>query len=150
MTQAMVQLVMGALGSIGFGILFNLNRRYLPAAALGGVLGWLVYLVSYHFLGTVLFPNLLAGCATAIYAEILARTYNAPSTPFFIISAIPLIPGRGLYYCMDAVVHNDLPLAQQYGRDTFLVALGISGGMAIAWCLVDLNRKVHAAIRRRQ
>ncbi len=149
MTQAIVQLIMGGLGSIGFGIMFNLNRRYLPAAALGGVLGWFVYLVTYYWLGTVLMPNLLAGCAAAIYAEILARTYNAPSTPFFIISAIPLIPGRGLYYCMNAVVHNDLALAQQYGRDTFLVALGISGGMAVAWCLVDLNRKLHARLKNR-
>lgn len=150
MTQVIIQLLTGALGSIGFGVLFHLNRRYLPVAALGGVLGWGVYLAAYHLLGTVLIPNLLAGCATAIYAEILARTYNAPSTPFFVVSAIPLIPGRGLYYCMDALVHNEMQLAQQYGRDTFLVALGISGGMAVAWCLVDLNRKVHARLNRRK
>lgn len=146
MMQVLVQLFCGALGSIGFGVMFHLNRRYLPATAVGGALGWLVYLIAFWFWGGSLWPNLLAGCVTAIYAEILARTYNAPSTPFFIISAIPLIPGRGLYYCMNAVVTNELALAEQYGRDTFLAALGISGGMAIAWCLVDLNRKLHRII----
>lgn len=146
--QAVIQLVCGALGSIGFGVMFNLNRRYLPATAVGGAMGWLVYLVISHFTGSALLPNLVAGCIVAIYAEILARTYNAPSTPFFIISAIPLIPGRGLYYCMSAVVTNDLALAQQYGQQTILAALGISGGMAVAWCLVDMNRKLHAFIKR--
>ena len=31
--QTIIQLLSGALGSIGFGLLFHLNRRYLPAAA---------------------------------------------------------------------------------------------------------------------
>ena len=78
----------------------------------------------------------------------LARCRNAPSTPFFITAAIPLIPGSTLYYCMNAVVSNDLPAAEHFGEQTFLAALGIAGGMAIAWCLADLSRKLHAlAIR---
>ena len=78
----------------------------------------------------------------------LARCRNAPSTPFFITAAIPLIPGSTLYYCMNAVVSNDLPAAEHFGEQTFLAALGIAGGMAIAWCLADLSRKLRAlAIR---
>ena len=73
---------------------------------------------------------------------------DAPSTPFFITAAIPLIPGSTLYYCMNAVVSNDLSAAGHFGEQTFLAALGIAGGMAIAWCLADLSRKLHAlAIR---
>jgi hypothetical protein len=53
-----------------------------------------------------------------------------------------------LYYCMNAVVSNDLSAAEHFGEQTFLAALGIAGGMAIAWCLADLSRKLHAlAIR---
>ena len=89
-----------------------------------------------------------AGFCAALYAEILARCCNAPSTPFFITAAIPLIPGSTLYYCMNAVVSNDLSAAEHFGEQTFLAALGIAGGMAIAWCLADLSRKLHAlAIR---
>ena len=132
MIQVFSQLLSAALGSVGFGLIFNLNRRYLPAAGVGGLLAWLAYLLA----------------ANTLYAEILARCCNAPSTPFFITAAIPLIPGSTLYYCMNAVVSNDLSAAEHFGEQTFLAALGIAGGMAIAWCLADLSRKLHAlAIR---
>ena len=109
--------------------------------------GW-AYLLAANTLHSVFLANLLAGFCAALYAEILARCCNAPSTPFFITAAIPLIPGSTLYYCMNAVVSNDLSAAEHFGEQTFLAALGIAGGMAIAWCLADLSRKLHAlAIR---
>ena len=49
---------------------------------------------------------------------------------------------------MNAVVSNDLSAAEHFGEQTFLASLGIAGGMALAWCLADLSRKLHAlAIR---
>ena len=36
-----VQLLTGALGSVGFGMLFHIKPKYLPLAALGGFWGWL-------------------------------------------------------------------------------------------------------------
>ena len=145
MMQVLSQLISAALGSVGFGLIFNLNRRYLPAAAVGG---FLAYLLADHALSSVFLANLLAGFCAAIYAEILARCCNAPSTPFFITSAIPLIPGSTLYYCMNAVVSSDLRAAEHFGEQTFLAALGIASGMAIAWCLADLSRKLHVRLVR--
>ena len=132
MIQVFSQLLSAALGSVGFGLIFNLNRRYLPAAGVGGLLAWLAYLLAANTLRSVFLANLLAGFCTALYAEILARYCNAPSTPFFITAAIPLIPGSTLYYCMNAVVSNDLSAAGHFGEQTFLAALGMAGGMAIA------------------
>ena len=144
MMQVLSQLLSAALGSVGFGLIFNLNRRYLPAAAVA----WLAYLLADHALSSVFLANLLAGFCAALYAEILARCCNAPSTPFFITSAIPLIPGSTLYYCMNAVVSSDLRAAEHFGEQTFLAALGIASGMAIAWCLADLSRKLHVLLVR--
>ena len=67
MMQIVSQLLSAALGSISFGLIFNLNRRYLPAA-------------------------------------------------------------------------------EHFGEQTFLAALGIAGGMAIAWCLADLSRKLRGRL----
>ncbi len=142
--QALVQLVSAAFVSFGFGLIYHSNRRLLLFLAAGGTLGWIGYLVGYHYWGGVFLSNLLAGFCTASYSEILARIKNAPSTAFFIPSTIPLVPGSTLYYCMSAVAENRLTDAAQFGWKTAMCALGIAGGMAIAWCLADFSRKVQA------
>ena len=146
MMQTIIQLLSGALGSIGFGLLFHLNRRYLPAAGVGGLLAWLAYLLAAPAVHGTFLANLVGGVCAALYAEFMARWYNAPSTPFFITAAVPLIPGSTLYYCMNAVVSSNLLAAEHYGEQTFLAAFGIAGGMAIAWCLADLSRKLNALL----
>ena len=57
--NAIIQLVTGAAGSVGFGLIFHINRRYLPAAAMGGALGWLVYLLLSRN-GNHIFVSMLA------------------------------------------------------------------------------------------
>ena len=55
MTAAiMIQLITGAIGSVGFGILFHIKKKYLPLAAVGGFLSWLVFLLGKEFWGNVL------------------------------------------------------------------------------------------------
>ena len=140
--NVIIQLLTGAAGSVGFGLIFHINKRYLPVAAVGGAFGWLAYLLLFHHGNHIFVSMLVASFCVAIYAEILARGYGAPSTPFFVTSAIPLIPGSTLYYCMSALAEGNTRLAEEYGSQTFLCALGIAGGMAIAWCICDLTRKM--------
>ncbi len=63
MTQTIIQLLSGALGSIGFGLLFHLNRRYLPAAGVGGLLAWLAYLLAAPAVHGTFLANLVGGSA---------------------------------------------------------------------------------------
>ena len=70
MTAAiMIQLITGAIGSVGFGILFHIKKKYLPLAAVGGFLSWLVFLLGKEFWGNVFLPTLMAGFVTDVYAE---------------------------------------------------------------------------------
>lgn len=140
--NVIIQLFTGAAGSVGFGLIFHINKKYLPVTAVGGAFGWLAYLLLSHHGNHIFVSMLVASFCVAIYAEILARLYGAPSTPFFVTSAIPLIPGSTLYYCMSALAEGNTRLAEEYGSQTFLCALGIAGGMAIAWCICDLTRKI--------
>ena len=104
MTAAiMIQLITGAIGSVGFGILFHIKKKYLPLVAVGGFLSWLVFLLGKEFWGNVFLPTLMAGFVTDVYAEILARICKETSTSFFVTSVIPLIPGSTLYYCMNSI-----------------------------------------------
>ena len=120
-----VQLFTGAAGSVAFGILFHMKKKHLPLAALGGFLGWLLFIICRGFWGGVFFPTLAAAFGIDLYAEILARSCRSTSTSFFVTSVIPLIPGSTLYYCMRSVVEGNLHQAWNYGRDTFLYALAM-------------------------
>ena len=101
-TTIVIQLITGALGSVGFGILFHMKKKYLPLAAAGGFISWMVFLLGKGLWGNVFLPSLLAGFIVDVYAEILARICKATSTSFFVTSVIPLIPGSTLYYCMNS------------------------------------------------
>ena len=93
-TTIVIQLITGALGSVGFGILFHMKKKYLPLAAAGGFISWMVFLLGKGLWGNVFLPSLLAGFIVDVYAEILARICKETSTSFFVTSVIPLIPGK--------------------------------------------------------
>ena len=120
-----VQLFTGAAGSVAFGILFHMKKKHLPLAALGGFLGWLLFIICRGFWGGVFFPTLAVAFGIDLYAEILARSCRSTSTSFFV-----------------SVVEGNLHQAWNYGRDTFLYALGIAAGMSIAWAICDFLRKI--------
>lgn len=64
-----VQLFTGAAGSVAFGILFHMKKKHLPLAALGGFLGWLLFIICRGFWGGVFFPTL----ATAFGIDYMRR-----------------------------------------------------------------------------
>lgn len=148
-TEKMLQLLMAFLGSAGFAIMFHLRRNFLAIASLGGLLTWLVYLFCAPVMPGYFFPSLAASAFGAFYAEVLARVLKAPSTLFFIVAMIPLIPGSTLYYSMSCAVYGQLARASIYGLQTFQCALGIGTGMSVAWALCDFSRKVQVWCKKK-
>ena len=59
-TMTVIQLITGAIGSVAFGLLFHMKTKYLPLAAAGGFLSWLVFLFGKSLWGNVFLPALLA------------------------------------------------------------------------------------------
>lgn len=137
-----LQLVMAYFGSMGFAVLFHLRKQLTIMASAGGVVTWLMYLVAVPFSDGVFFPSFIASTVGAFYAELMARLLKTPSTPFFVIAMIPLIPGSTLYYSMEQVVQDNLVSAWFYGVQTIQCALGIGAGMSIAWAVCYLSRKM--------
>lgn len=136
------QIFCAAVGAAGFGLIYKLPGKYMPAAAIGGMLGWGVYAAAANTTESVFMQALLAGFAVAVYSEILARIYRAPSTIFFVVSVIPLVPGKTLYDFMNALAEGNYADAATRGSEALLIAAGIAGGMGLAWSLSDLIRKV--------
>ncbi len=143
-TQAIIQLITGAVGSVAFGMLFHMKSKYLPLAGAGGFLSWLVFLLGKPY-GEVFFCllfwlDLLRICMR----KSLPGSVRKLPLPFFVTSVIPLIPGSTLYYCMNSIMEGNTMQALAYGRDTFLFAFGIAAGMSIGWAICYFFRTVKA------
>jgi uncharacterized membrane protein YjjB (DUF3815 family) len=131
MENVIIQLISGMLGSLGFSLLFNVGKKFLPPAALGGFLTWGVYLLCMSFSGMgVLMSTVIASAICQIYAEILARIYKTPTTVFVIPAVVPLIPGGSLYNTMYSAVIKDWVQFRYYGAQTLWGTLGIAIGLS--------------------
>lgn len=144
MNEYVLKMIGAVLGSVGFGLIFHGEKRNILVSSFGSLLGIIFYLIcTDYYKMNIFICALIAGFVCDIYAEIMARVLKAPSTTFFLVATIPLIPGSTLYYCIDKIVVQDSQGAIQYGMETFLTALGICVGMSIAWAICDLLRKIN-------
>ena len=133
------------LGCGAFCFIFELRRWwYILSAAISGAVGWFVYLSLSDL--TDVSRYLLATIAVAALSEIFARLYKTPATVFLIIGIIPLVPGGGIYYTMEALINGDLPLFVRYGMETAASA----GAIAVGCSLVSSLARIAVVLRRRR
>lgn len=146
METYIIQLITGTIGSLGFALIFNVNRRLLLPASLGGLFAWGVYLIFGEWLGlNLLVANVIAGAFCQIYSEVMARVMKTPATVICIPAIIPLIPGGALYRTMYSAVHQNWEMCRFYGYQTLQTALGIAVGLsfvsAVLYILMNLARQ---------
>ena len=135
-----------AVACTGFVILFNVRGWGLCLCALGGVVTWMTYLLCGHFgLGSY-GANFIAAAVAAAYAEGMARARKYPVTSYQVISAVPLLPGAGIYYTMSLGLSGSTQLALQKGFAT----AGIAGSIAAAILLVSSIVRLLTTQRKKQ
>ena len=144
-----LQTAMGAIGSLGFAILFGVKDRKLLPITAGGAFGWIVYLLAVHTAGTDMFTGLFAASlAATLLSEFLARILRTPTILLLVPILIPLIPGGDLYYMMDYYVRKEYSELGNASRKVLseagAIALGIIVGAYIATFLTILYRKFSA------
>lgn len=117
-------------GCAAFCFIFEMRRWQfiLSAAGIGMVARASCLILSG--VGEV-FQLLLAAIVTSVLAEIFARILKTPATVLLIIGIIPLVPGGGLYYTMEALVNSDMALFFQNGFSTLAAAGAIAVGSSL-------------------
>lgn len=95
-----LETIISTLATLGFGIMFNIGKKHLLFASLGGGLSWFVYriLVQNNFSGVL--AMFISAIIFSIYSEICARVFRTPVTTFVVCALIPLVPGSSIYYTM--------------------------------------------------
>lgn len=126
------------LSSLGFALFFDVRPKHVAVATVGGVLTWMIFYGLSLRIETVFVPCLVASTFAAVYAEALARAFKVPNAVFFIISVIPLVPGRGLYYTMYSAVNADWAACSSYALTTVMYAAGIAVGICLIAAVVQL------------
>lgn len=147
----LIQFVVSIFCSIGFALFFNVRGELIWICTLGGVLTEGVYLLAMGlnlpFSGSEFMTAAIAAIFAAIYSEAFSRKMQVPITIFFIISVIPLVPGRGLYFTMQCAVQQNWTGCFDFALATFQIALGIAVGIVVVWAFVQAIRSI-AAVRK--
>ncbi len=128
-----IQCIAGFIGTLGFGLFFNMHGKGTPFALFGSIISWLVCSIMMRIGVSEPASYLIAAAASAIYAEIMARIRKFPATSYLLCALVPLIPGAGIYYTMDYIRRGMGAEAFEKG----LLTAAIAGSMAVGVLLVS-------------
>ena len=131
MIKEIIQIIAATAGSAGFAIVFNIPKKKLVYAAMGGFLSWCFYLMFAHAGCNEYLCGFLAAALTTAYAEIMARVTKAPAIMYVIVGTVPLIPGAGLYRSMFAMLRQDMAAAKAQGAYALLFASSMAAGIVL-------------------
>ncbi len=114
-----------------YGIIYQMERKDLVWAGVGGALTRCCYLILLGLIDQRFVYSLLAAGFSALYAEIMALYKKMPSTVFLYPAIIPLLPGSLLYHTAVSFISNDTAAMMVYARNCGLTLAGISLGFVI-------------------
>ena len=128
-------LVGGFFGTIGFALLLHAPRKaWLPASAIGGVsfaLYWFLLRIGWGEAAAI-FTAALGG---SLWAQWCARRMRMIATIFITLSIVSLVPGLGLYHCMEYLGAGRSAAGLQAGVnamiDVLMIALGVGVGSSL-------------------
>ncbi len=130
--ENIVEVVTAIIGSIGFGMIYNIKDKNLLAVGVGGGIAWGLYLLLYTATQNETLSYFIVSVSVSLYAEIMARVLKAPTTVFLTPSLIPLVPGASLYYSMRFMVGGDLQLFSNKAFSTLQLAAALALGVIVS------------------
>lgn len=137
------------LACAGFCIVFEIRKPlFILLSCVTGAVGWLVFLLLAD-IGSGVVRYLLATIVVSVLSEIFARILKAPATIFLVIGIVPLVPGGGLYYAMDALINGDYALFAQKGIETAACAGAIAAGVSVVTSIARMVASQRMDARRK-
>ena len=136
--QELIQILSGFVGSLCFGILFNMRGKRLIAASFGGLLSWGLFVMISYFIPSEPINYFLVAAVISLYSEILARIIKTPAAPIVTTSLIPLIPGGSLYYTMASAFDSDFSVFLEKATYTLKLASALALGIIVVTAVFHL------------
>ena len=147
----LVEGMIGALiSAIGFAMMLDTPKKYLPHVGLVGIIGGAIYLLSVQMsLGNVA-ASFLSAFSVSLVSQILARVVKTPVSIFLIAGIFPTVPGAGMYRIVHYVIAGDNSMASYYFFETLKVAGVIALGIFFADAIFRIFTKKKSIFQRRE
>ena len=131
----MGQILAGALGGLGFSIVFGVRKKYMALIALNAGLSWAVYLAVNALAGDFA-GNMASAMFCSLMAAVLARRIKVPTVVLQMPATVPMTPGGSLYYTMLYVFSGDMLNAKLCFLSTIRAIFGMAIGFAVVSVLL--------------
>lgn len=148
MREMVIQTLMGAISSVAFAVFFNVRGKKLLLFFFGSALDWAVYLLAVHNGYNEFVGMLLATMTAALLSEVFARIIRAPVLILLVPMLVPLIPGRGLYNTMDALIRGERARFLESGISTVSCAAAICLGIICVTAITHMIFTIFDHIRK--
>ena len=127
----LIQISAGLIGSLCFGILFNMRGKRLAAAAFGGLISWSMFIALNNIISSEPINYFIVAAIVSLYSEIMARILKTPAAPVVTTSLIPLIPGGSLYYTMAMALESNFTMFLEKAVSTLKLAGALALGIIV-------------------
>ena len=137
-----VPVLAAAAVSLAFAVSLAVPKNVLVAAAVGGGLIWVVYVVLINADVTPVLAAAVAAVVIGVAANMLARRRNAPVLPYVVPAIAPLLPGTLLYRGMVELNTGDPQAGLLSLIGALSVALALGAGVNLGGELVRAFQRV--------
>lgn len=139
-----IQITASFIGSLFFGILFNMRGKKLITAAFGGLISWCLFICLSNKITNEPIVYFLVSVIISSYSEIIARLLRTPATSVVTTALIPLIPGGSLYYTMSYAFESDFNNFVQKAGYTLQLASALALGIVFVTAIFRIlsSRKI--------
>ncbi|MDO4514624.1 MAG: threonine/serine exporter family protein [Lachnospiraceae bacterium] len=132
--------VLSFLASLGFAIVFQVAKKDLLLAGLGGGLTRIFYLVFIAIIPSRIVYVALAAMVAALYAEIVSGMKHVPATYFMYPTIIPLIPGDLFYYTCAGIITGNAEMFRTNAINLILALVGLTVGFVVCSFVSNIMR----------
>jgi uncharacterized membrane protein YjjB (DUF3815 family) len=139
---APVPILAAAAVSLAFAVSLAAPRRVLVAAAVGGALIWVMYVVLRSWNVTPVLASAISAIVIGLLANILARRRHAPVLPYIVPAIAPLLPGTMLYRGLVELNTGDPQAGMLSLIGALSVALALGAGVNLGGELVRAFQRV--------
>lgn len=137
------------LGSVFPVILFNIDRKKIGWAGLGGAIGWIAYSIVFAEMGSSIIGSFFGAFVVNLYSELMARKLKTPASMFYIPGIFPLVPGITAYSTITYLVEANFGAALNKGVLTLAIGGAIAFGMMLSSTIVKFISKVRATVKQK-